>query len=161
ACAARPSETSAPPAAPPPQAHDAAAAELIAQIERAVQAWRDSCPDANEQDLCIELAAAEDSPQRCAAPMLGRVIVHSRDPELAARAQAELAAAMDRAGCHDPGACKREILDVQPHDPALKRDFLRALAAARLARADAELEAYFAVTLPRDIDFVVEEWKRD
>jgi hypothetical protein len=145
-------------------AHDVAAAELVAQIEGAVQTWRDSCPTPNAQGLCIEHAVADPSPQRCAVPVLGRVIVHPRDPALASSALAELASAMDRAGCDDNESrqgCDPEVLDVQPRDAALRHRFHHALAAARLCRADAELEAYFALTMPTDIDFVVEEWKRD
>jgi hypothetical protein len=76
--------------------------------------------------------------------------VRPRKAKLAARAQRELAAAVERAS--SVGA---------PQDPDLRRTFRDALGQARLAQADRDLETYLAVQMPKHLDFRVDEWKRD
>ena len=156
ACASTPAEgTAAPrPAAEQPRGPtdaDRAAASLVARIELATQAWRQSCPQPNEYGLCVEITPpppADSASLGCQPPVLGTIVVHPRDATRAQAALAELRESMAMAGCDSQVSCSREVLDVQPDDPEQARALARALASARLARADAELEHYFTLRRP-------------
>ncbi|MCH9682977.1 MAG: hypothetical protein K0V04_16190 [Deltaproteobacteria bacterium] len=136
-----------------PLAHDSddeVATEVIDQIEQATRVWRGSCPQTNPYGLCVQFVAAASGAEGCGERQLGVVVVLERETETAAAAQADLAAAMERVGCRSEISCNPELLAVEPDDPEVRRRFRRALAAARLARADAELEAYFGLALPHE-----------
>ena len=124
--------------------------EVLALVEQASETWEESCEKANAEGLCLEFAAPKADASRCGDPVLGDVVVHARDPDAARTAQADFAEALELA------------LDLEaPDDEAVRQRYKTALATARLAQIDAQLEAYFGIAVPEDVDFVVEEWKRD
>ncbi|MEM7158201.1 MAG: hypothetical protein AAF799_35495 [Myxococcota bacterium] len=148
--AASDAQPPAEPAAPERSSGDEAAAILVARIDSALDTWNASCPKANAYGVCVEFVPAESAASRCEPPLLEAVVVHPRDEQRAAVALTELTEAMSMAGCESELSCSREVLDLQPDDPEQARALGRALAAARLARADADLEAYFSLVRPRD-----------
>ena len=124
--------------------------EVLALVERGSETWDESCDHANAEGLCLEFVLPKEDPGRCGAPVLGDVVVHARDVDAAKAAQADFAEALELA------------LDLEtPDDETLRMRYKSALATARLAQADAKLEAYFGIDAPTDVDFTVEEWKRD
>ena len=122
----------------------------IARLEQATQVWERSCHESDSTGLCVELVPVESSPSRCVSPRLGEVRVLSRKAKLADKAQRALDQAIDHA----------QSL-AAPSDPALQDAHRAALERAQLARADGDLERYLALRMPADLDFIVEEWKRD
>lgn len=124
--------------------------EVLALVERGAETWEESCERANAEGLCLEFVLPKDDANRCGDPVLGDVVVHARDVDAAKAAQADFAEALELA------------LDLEaPDDDALRMRYKSALATARLAQVDAKLEAYFGIDAPTDVDFAVEEWKRD
>lgn len=142
--AGEPSSTDAPVATQP-----ASAQEVIDAVDAAAAQWERSCKKANAEGLCITLAAPKASPQRCAAPLLGTVTVRPRNAKQAQRAQE----GFDR-------ALRLAEHAAEPTDPTTRTAYREAVARARLAKADLELEQYLAITMPTALDFFVEEWKQ-
>jgi len=128
---------------------ESGAEEVLALVERGVDLWQASCDRPSAEGLCLEFVAGNEDPSRCGSPVLGGVRVHARDADAAREAQADFAEALELALDVDP-----------PEDDALQRRYKTALAVARLSQVDAELETYFAIEAPTDIDFTVEDWKR-
>ena len=126
------------------------AEEVLALVERASELWEDSCEDPNDEGLCLEFVLGNQDANRCGRSLLGDVRVRARDSDAANAAQADFAEALSLA----------QDLEA-PEGDDLRRRYKRALATARLAQVDADLEAYFEIETPRDIDFTVEDWKRD
>lgn len=124
------------------------AAALQARIETAVRVWNDSCPSPNAYGMCLSFEDQEPDVGPCGAALLGTPVLHVRDVESAARAQAELADALSLAGCESTVGCRRETLRVEPKDPETRRAFLRVLALGRLAKVDAQLETYLSAPAP-------------
>jgi hypothetical protein len=124
---------------------------VVERIDDALQRWQASCPKAGTYGLCVKFSApaASAKARQCHAPRLGQVKVIARRKS-AAKAQADLAAAL---------ADGRKL--TAPRGPAAAADFQAALGRAHLAITDADLEAYLKVTMPDDLDFFVEEWKKD
>ena len=124
--------------------------EVLALVERGAETWEESCERANAEGLCLEFVLVKEDATRCGEPVLGDVVVHARDVDAAKAAQADFAEALELA------------LDLEaPGDDTLRMRYKSALATARLAQVDAKLEAYFGIDAPSDVDFTVEEWKRD
>lgn len=127
----------------------ASAQEVIDALDAAAAQWAGSCKKADAEGLCITRAAPKASPKRCAAPLLGTVTVHPRNAKQAKRAQESLDRAL-RLAEHAS----------EPTDDATRTAYREAVARARLAKADLELEEYLAITMPTKLEFFVEEWKR-
>jgi hypothetical protein len=128
--------------------HDAEA--VIAMVEEAADAWTASCPDPDEYGLCVSFDPAQADPNQCHGPVLGQVVVHQRDQELVSRARELFERALDHAdGLDDPA------------DPARLAAYRRALGRAHMGLADADIETYFEIALPRDLDFRVEVYKAE
>lgn len=127
----------------------ASAEEVIDALDAAVAQWAGSCKKADAEGLCITRAAPKASPKRCAAPLLGTVTVHPRNAKQAKRAQEGLDRAL-RLAEHAS----------EPTDDATRTAYREAVARARLAKADLELEEYLAITMPPKLEFFVEEWKQ-
>lgn len=127
----------------------ASAQDVIDAVDAAADQWASSCKKADAEGLCIRRTAPKASPTRCAAPLLGTVTVRPRDAKRAKRAQQ----AFDQ-------ALRLAEHVAEPLDEATLAAYREALARARLAKADLELEQYLAITMPTRLDFFVEEWKQ-
>lgn len=136
-------------AADPPSTPQASPQEVIDAVDAAAVRWARSCKKADAEGLCITRAVPNASAKRCTAPLLGTVTVHSRNAKEAERAQAGLDQALSLAQHAS-----------EPTDDATRLALREALARARLAKADLELERYLSITMPTRLDFFVEEWKQ-
>ncbi|MCA9708536.1 MAG: hypothetical protein KDK70_21990, partial [Myxococcales bacterium] len=123
--------------------------DAIDRLDAAVDRWDRSCRKPDAHGLCITIAPQAPTALRCGVPRLGRVRVQARRTPAARRAHEALTAAITEAEEAGP-----------PTDPALASRYVEALAHARIARADRELERYLALSMPTDLDFFVEEWKK-
>ena len=123
----------------------------VAELEAALAAWDASCKKKGAHGLCVQMTppATKARKGRCAPRRLGAITVRSRGKRGDA-AYKKLAAAVKKA----------EALP-DPSDVADKAALQSALAEAKIALADRDLETYIAVTVPANLDFYVEEWKRD
>lgn len=128
--------------------HDAEA--VIAMIEEAADAWAASCPNVDDYGLCVSFDSTRTDPNQCHGPVLGQVVVHERDRELASRAREMFERALEQADALD-----------EPDDPELLAAYRRAVGRAHLGLADADIETYFEIVLPSDLDFRVEEYKAE
>ncbi|MEM9462941.1 MAG: hypothetical protein AAGF11_52855 [Myxococcota bacterium] len=124
-------------------------ASVLQRIDNASETWRRSCSAPDPHGLCVQIAPAEPSKARCAQPRLGRVTVRPRQTKRARRAHAALTAALHEA----------ETAEL-PADPDQRARAIETLARGRMAQADHDLERYLAITMPKNLDFFVEEWKQ-
>jgi tetratricopeptide (TPR) repeat protein len=108
---------------------------VIANAKIGELLWKESCPHSTIDGLCIK--TIEDAPRTCGSGLTRTTTPTTRGAAKTKEALAAFAAAVTELE-------RRQLTDA----PA--RYFY---ARAKLAAADAELEAYFAVTLPRDLDF--------
>lgn len=124
-------------------------ASILQRVDTASEQWRRSCSTPDPHGLCIRSEPAESSNARCAQPRLGRVLVRPRRTKRARRAHAALTTALREA----------ETAPL-PTNPDQRTHALETLARGRMAQADHDLERYLAVTMPKGLDFVVDEWKK-
>lgn len=138
------------PADEPEATSSADVTESVAEIETALAAWDNSCKKKGAHGLCVRVTppATKAAQGRCAPRRLGAIAVRSRGKR-GEVAYEKLAAAVTKA----------EALP-SPDDAADKAALRSALAQARVAMLDNELEAYIDVTVPSNLDFYVEEWKK-
>lgn len=122
--------------------------EIIDAVDAAASQWARSCKKADAEGLCVTRAVPKPSAKRCAEPLLGRVTVHPRNAKQAERAQA----GFDR-------ALRLAEHVAEPLDDATRTAYREAVARARQAKADLDLERYLAITMPTQLEFFVEEWK--
>ena len=108
---------------------------VIANAKIGQQLWKQSCPHRMLDGLCIE---TNERATTCGTGVTRTVTPTTRDGRKAKEALAAFAAAA------------KEFERTQATDDASARYFY---AQAKLAAADAELEPYFALALPRDLDF--------
>lgn len=132
-----------------PPADPEAAREAIARLSAASDAWDATCKRPGPHGLCIAVGPAEARGEPCGDRVLGRVDVRARS-KAAESAREELAAAI----------ASTEALGA-PEDPALAHALADARGRAVVQHADADLEAYLALAVPKNLDFYVEEWKKD
>lgn len=110
---------------------------VIAQAKIGALLWKQSCPHAVVDGLCVTVT--ERTPRTCGKGMTRVVATTKRDETTTKRALAAFAEAVKeferRSGAFD--------------DPAARYYY----AQVKLALADADLEAYLAITLPRGLNF--------
>ncbi len=138
------------PAETPAAAASADATASIAEIDAALTAWDGSCKK-GAHGLCVQVTppAAKAPAGRCAPRRLGAIDVRSRGKR-GEVAREKLAAAV----------AKAEALP-DPSDAGDKAALAAALAQGKIALLDQDMEAFLALTMPTDLDFFVEEWKKD
>ena len=152
---------------------------VIAQID-----WRRSCDEPLLFDLCVtverkramsgssaseayqaRLAAMEQSraslerqrfkpPKRCGALTQAVVTVHRRSSKRSAAAQARFDEILALAP-------KVDVAKLPADDQERIEDFKAAWAMAMVYAADEAYEQYLRVDMPEQLDFVVEDWRRD
>ena len=127
------------------------ATESVADIEAALSAWDGSCKKKGAHGLCVQVTppASKAPAGRCAPRRLGAIDVRSRGKRGQA-AYKKLAAAV----------AKAEALP-DPSDTDDKAALAAALAQGKIALLDHDMESFLALTMPADLDFFVEEWKKD
>ena len=133
--------------------------------------WRRSCPKTMLGDACVSIRreravmgtkTSEDAadlrrrnkraiPDRCGRATQGVITVHRRDPKLAAAAQVHFEQALAL-------AAKAKVPEGDPERDGAFRD---AVGMAMVYRADAAYEDYLRIDMPEDLDFFIEEWKKD
>jgi len=134
--------------------------------------WRQSCDKKLLADTCVTLkrkramvgekpraqaealrrAAKAGIAKRCGTATRGVLVVHKRDAKLVQRAQAHFDKAM---------ALADKAPSIPEGETARNKAFADAWAMSMVYRADAQYEAYLKVEMPKDLDFYVEEWKKD
>lgn len=130
-------------------AHAPTVEDVLQLVERGERTWAESCEQPNAHGLCLESVTVQDGAHDCYAPLLGRVVVHPRNPAEVERAQADFVEA------------RRLAKRVANRDPDVQAKLNAAVATANLRLADAELEAYLAHELPEGLRFLVDDWKKD
>lgn len=131
--------------------------------------WRRSCSQQLLHDVCVTVkrrrAQAGDKsreyadrlrrrkvPTHCGSERRALVEVHARDPKLVAEARKHFALALSTG--RKP--------DATPDDPVRAEALQDALGLALVYEADADYEAYLAVSMPEDLDFGYEHmWKKN
>ncbi|MCA9706390.1 MAG: hypothetical protein KDK70_11120 [Myxococcales bacterium] len=133
--------------------------------------WRRSCPKALLGDACVSLRRERATvgtttsdhaadlrrrnrrtiPERCGRATQGVITVHRRDAKLAAAAQEHFSQAIALAA----------KATVPEGDPERAAAFGDALGKAMVYQADAAYEDYLRIEMPEDLDFFVEEWKKE
>lgn len=110
---------------------------VIAHAKIGALLWKQSCPHPVSDGMCFE--AKERAAKTCGPKTMRGITATKRDANTSKRAHAAFAEAVKeferRGGAFD--------------DPAARYYY----AQAKLAQADAELEAYLAITFPRDLSF--------
>jgi TolA-binding protein len=153
--------------------------EMVAEAVIGQIDWRRSCPEPLLHDSCITMKRKparerliyaylyEQSerdererwrvhhryrpPKSCGTATQSLVIVHSRDPKLSAAAQARFARVLALARKAEPPA----------DDPERVADFRWALGMATVYMADQKFEEWLHFEVPEELDFFVEDWRRD
>jgi hypothetical protein len=154
---------------------------VVAEVVIAEIDWRRSCAEPLLHDACVtiqrkpgigsaqalerhrqrmayrEFAQVQrpqkpyQAPKRCGPATSGVMLVHARDEQLSAAAQARFARALRLAREAKPPA----------DDPNRLADFDAARGMAMVYAADQDYEEYLRLDLPEELDFWVEEWRRD
>jgi hypothetical protein len=124
------------------------ARDLIDAASDAESAWDAACPGGASDGLCMRVVERAADPASCAAAGLPRLVVTPRESAAATRAIAALDDVIDASTTIDP-----------PADPVLRKAYEQVLDRAKLARLDADFEAFVAHT-PRDLTALVSEKNR-
>lgn len=155
---------------------------VIAQID-----WRRSCDEELLYDSCITVKrkrmlsgveaiekrkkmeakqkAAEEAedddkkkkfrpPKRCGSATQGIITVHRRSKKRRERAQARFKKILKLVG-------KGNKIKIPEDDVKRAEDFKNAWAMSMVYRADAKYEEYLRIEMPEDLDFAVDEWRKD
>ena len=93
-------------------------------------------------------------PKRCGSPTQGVITVHRRSAKRADAAQARFKSILKMVG-------GKKKIDIPAEDKKRAEDFKNAWAMAMVYRADQKYEKYLKIKMPEDLDFVVEEWRKD
>lgn len=135
----------------PPHGESHGGSDVVDELTAAVSHWDDTCDAQAANRLCIRIETPTTAGRGCAPPRLGRVVVTPR-----------VAAAEDARDALDDAIAMASDAGVPdaPRDAIALRS---AIARARLAALDADLEAYLAIELPDATDTFapVFERKRD
>jgi hypothetical protein len=92
-------------------------------------------------------------PKHCGSPTQGIITVHRRSKKRSAAAQARFARVLKLVG-------KGTKIALPEDDPKRAEDFKNAWAMAMIYRADEDYERYLRISMPEDLDFVVEGWRK-
>jgi TolA-binding protein len=137
--------------------------------------WRSSCTKETLYDSCITVvrkkASAgeeerkkaeklrgktkkkkDDVPKYCGSATQGLVTVHPRDPKKAAEAQ-KYFAEVRKLASKNPKVPDNETQRIE--------DFRNAVGMAMVYSADRDYEEYLRVNIPEELEFYVEDWKKD
>jgi len=144
-CVAAPEDDDAP-VEPRDLAMDAR--DLIDAASDAESAWDAACPGGATDGLCVRVLERAADPASCATPGLPRLVVTPRESAAASRAIAALDDVLDASTTIDP-----------PADPVLRQTYAQVLDRAKLARLDADFEAFVSDT-PRDLATLVSQKHR-
>src|SRR5690606_9547917 len=93
-----------------------------------------------------------DVPKHCGSATQGLVTVHPRDQKKAAEAQ-KYFNELKKLASKKPKVPENETQRIE--------DFRNAVGMAMVYSADADYEEYLRVNIPEDLEFYVEEWKKD
>ncbi len=133
--------------------------------------WRQSCNKTMLGDSCVSIRREKATvgnetrqhaadlrrrskrkiPERCGRATQGVITVHRRDAKLAAAASKHFEQAL--------GLAKKA--KVPADDETRAGAYRDAVGMAMVYQADAAYEAYLRIDMPEDLDFFIEEWKKD
>ncbi|NJK32818.1 MAG: hypothetical protein HC927_10640 [Deltaproteobacteria bacterium] len=94
-------------------------------------------------------------PKRCGDDTHAVITVHARDKKLANTAQERFKKIVKVVNS------RYRDLDIPEHDRARVEAFKSAWGMALVYRADVQFEEYLSLTVPEDLDFMVEQWRKD
>src|SRR5690606_24187885 len=93
-------------------------------------------------------------PKNCGSPTQGIITVHRRGKKRREAAQARFKKILKMVGTG-------KGVEIPDDDKKRIEDFKNAWAMAIVYRADEKYEEYLQIEMPNDLDFVVEEWRKD
>jgi TolA-binding protein len=93
-------------------------------------------------------------PKNCGSPTQGIITVHRRGKKRREAAQARFKKILKLVGTG-------KGIEIPEEDKKRVEDFKNAWAMAIVYRADEQYEEYLTIEMPEDLDFVVEEWRKD
>lgn len=93
-------------------------------------------------------------PKRCGSPTQGVITVHRRGKKRREAAQARFKKILKMVG-------NGSKISIPEEDVKRVEDFKNAWAMAMVYRADEQYEEYLRISMPSDLDFVVEDWRKD
>ncbi|TPV92864.1 MAG: tetratricopeptide repeat protein [Myxococcales bacterium FL481] len=153
--------------------------QVVAEAAVGQALWRQSCPKELLYDSCISIArkralsAAQQIeqrkklerklkkkgrkkfvvPDRCGEPTKGVVTVYKRDKKLAAEAQKRFSNVLRLVG--------KGKIAIPEDEPNRAEAFKNAWGMAMVYRADQKFEAFLEMSMPTDLFFGVEQYKKD
>ncbi|WP_106394561.1 tetratricopeptide repeat protein [Enhygromyxa salina] len=92
-------------------------------------------------------------PKRCGSPTQGVITVHRRGSKRGDAAQARFKKILKMVG--------KGKIDIPEEDKKRAEDFKNAWAMAMVYQADKKYEEYLRIKMPTELDFVVEDWRKD
>jgi TolA-binding protein len=93
-------------------------------------------------------------PKRCGSPTQGIITVHRRGSKRSDAAQKRFKKILKMVG-------KGNKIQIPEEDKKRAEDFKNAWAMAMVYQADEKYEDYLRIKMPEELDFVVEEWRKD
>ncbi|MFO7566699.1 MAG: hypothetical protein R6X02_28910 [Enhygromyxa sp.] len=93
-------------------------------------------------------------PKHCGSPTQGIITVHRRGKKRREAAQARFKKILKMVG-------SGKGVEIPEEEKKRVEDFKNAWAMAIVYRADEKYESYLTIEMPKDLDFVVEDWRKD